>query len=1225
MSRFAQKKTSNFDGSEIDSYEHGFSYSTDSYAHIIKPGLNENVVKEISAIKNEPEWMLKLRLEAYKVFVAKPTPAWGGDLSKINYDEIRYYLRPADQAGKTWDEVPKEVKETFDKLGIPKAEREVLAGVKAQYDSEVVYGSLQNIWAKDGVIFLSMDEGLQQYPELVKEYFSKVIPFGDNKFSALNTATWSGGSFVYIPKGVHVKMPLQTYFRINAPNAGQFERTLIIVDEGASVHYIEGCFTAGTQIVTDQGLVAIEDITTESKVFTHTGTYKSVYHTQVRPYSGKLYSVTVTGQSSEVIEATEEHPFLVVKRKYKNDRNKKWDKKWLPVKDLRKGDYVCTPIDQTTVSQDEIKYEVPVGNGRHGWKLETLILPCNGHLFKLIGYYLAEGSISAGSYLNFSFNSSEREYIEEVKKLLFSVFGETKIREIHHEKNNGTNVVVSSVKMCRFFEQFGTHSSSKQISDWVMQEASEKQRSLIEAWFYGDGNYYSKVVKHGLKEMFRISTTSKTLALQGRMLLARLGIASSFNIQTKRGGNRLPMHNLVIGGEYMLPFGRIVKQPIQPKVWNKKRATYYHVDEKYFYAPIRKIESKQVDNIDVYNFSVTDDESYVAGGVAVHNCTAPSFSTGSLHAAVVEIYVKQGARCQYTTVQNWYKNVYNLVTKRAHVEAEGEMVWTDFNMGCLTKNAKLFVKEKGVIPINEVKTGDLVWSTDLNKLEPVLSKVLATKDMGIKKTYRLTTENGRVIEATGNHPFLALSNHGFKLGHTTLQWRKLEEISVGEKVAIVKGLPDLGKLKKFDFEFNKKQKSNKNMQNPTIPAESSDDLLWLLGLYIGDGYCEKGQNGVWSRTYFAVPPEKKARVKLEKILSELFSVRIKSKGICATVSSVVFTNFIQEIGMGGIARTKTIPDWIFDLPRTQQLAFIQGYLDSDGYVRASKEKNGVKYGQLIFASVNKTLLEDMKLLMIQTGLNPLNISTYSKFRTLYKNEWKNYTTHFLSLNLRDNWEKILEKKNTDSQIEFVKVKSIEELGEQRVYDLEIEETSNFIANGLVVHNSKLTMKYPGFVLAGRGAKGEALSMAMAGAGQHQDTGSKAIHLAPHTSSTIVAKSISKSGGRTSYRGLINVGPNAHHSKNTVICDALLLDGLSRSDTYPIDKIYNKQVEIQHEATVSKIGDDQLFYLMSRGVSEEQARKLIVNGFIDDLVRKLPLEYAVEMNRLIDHEMEGSIG
>ncbi len=475
MARFAHKTTTAAPVAQGDTYEHGYSYSTAGYSHIFKPGLTRQTVEEISHIKEEPAWMLALRLKAYDQFLSKPLPLWGGELGEIDFNAIRYYLRPTDDQVGSWDEVPADVRATFERLGIPEAERSVLAGVKAQYDSEVVYGSLQNVWAKDGVVFLSMDEGLKQYPELVKEYFGKLIPSGDNKFSALNTAVWSGGSFVYVPPGVDVKMPLQTYFRINAENAGQFERTLIIVDTGAKMHYLEGC-------------------------------------------------------------------------------------------------------------------------------------------------------------------------------------------------------------------------------------------------------------------------------------------------------------------------------------------------------------------------------------------TAPNFSSGSLHSAVVEVYVKEGAQCQYTTVQNWYKNVYNLVTKRAHVAAEGNMVWTDFNMG-----------------------------------------------------------------------------------------------------------------------------------------------------------------------------------------------------------------------------------------------------------------------------------------------------------------------------------------------------------------------------------SKLTMKYPGFILAGKGARGETLSMALAGAGQHQDTGSKAIHLAPHTSSSIISKSISKDGGRTSYRGMVNIGPHAHHSQNTVICDALLLDGKSRSDTYPVDRIFNSQVAVQHEATVSKIGDDQLFYLMSRGVTEEDARKMIVNGFINDLVKKLPIEYAVEMNRLIDHEMEGSVG
>lgn len=462
----------NFHSSNQGSTE--FSFPIAGYKYITKPGLTENTVREISDLKSEPKWMLNIRLKALQQFKFLHTPLWGADLSGIDFQNLRYFLKATDEKP-SWEDVPLEVKETFDRLGIPEAEREVLAGVKAQYDSEVVYGSLKKQWRKDGVIFLSMDEGLKQYPDLVKNHFGKIIASNDNKYAALNTAVWSGGSFVYIPKGVNVKMPLQTYFRINAELSGQFERTLIIVDEGAKVHYVEGC-------------------------------------------------------------------------------------------------------------------------------------------------------------------------------------------------------------------------------------------------------------------------------------------------------------------------------------------------------------------------------------------TAPNFSSNSLHSAVVEILVKKGATCQYTTVQNWYKNIYNLVTKRTYVETEGKMIWTDFNMG-----------------------------------------------------------------------------------------------------------------------------------------------------------------------------------------------------------------------------------------------------------------------------------------------------------------------------------------------------------------------------------SKVTMKYPGYILAGKGAIGETLSMALAGEGQHQDTGSKAIHLAPYTSSNIVSKSISQKGGRSSYRGLVKIAPEAHHCKSSVICDALILDPQSRTDTYPTNIINNNQVEMQHEATVSKVGDDQLFYLMSRGINEEKAKKMIVNGFIADLVKKLPMEYAIEMNRLIDHEMEGSVG
>ncbi|MEV4142670.1 Fe-S cluster assembly protein SufB [Amycolatopsis sp. NPDC049691] len=439
-------------------------------------GLNEDVVTDISSKKSEPEWMREARLKALKLFEKKPMPNWGADLSGIDFDNIKYFVRSTEKQATSWEELPEDIKNTYDKLGIPEAEKQrLVAGVAAQYESEVVYHQIREDLEEQGVIFLDTDSGLREHPELFQEYFGSVIPAGDNKFSALNTAVWSGGSFIYVPKGVHVEIPLQAYFRINTENMGQFERTLIIVDEGAYVHYVEGC-------------------------------------------------------------------------------------------------------------------------------------------------------------------------------------------------------------------------------------------------------------------------------------------------------------------------------------------------------------------------------------------TAPIYQSDSLHSAVVEIIVKKGARCRYTTIQNWSNNVYNLVTKRAKCEEGATMEWIDGNIG-----------------------------------------------------------------------------------------------------------------------------------------------------------------------------------------------------------------------------------------------------------------------------------------------------------------------------------------------------------------------------------SKVTMKYPSVFLMGEHAKGEVLSVAFAGEGQHQDAGAKMEHLAPHTSSTIVSKSVARGGGRTSYRGLVRVAKRAHHSRSSVVCDALLVDTISRSDTYPYVDIRNDEVSMGHEATVSKVSEDQLFYLMSRGLDEAEAMAMIVRGFVEPIARELPMEYALELNRLIELQMEGSVG
>ena len=222
-------------------YEYGWKDSDDA-GQAAKKGLNEEVVRYISQAKNEPEWMLDIRLKALKPFERKPIPTWGPDLSFLNFNDFKYFVRSTDKVAQSWDDLPEDIKQTYDRLGIPEAERQRLVdGVAAQYESEVVYHQIREDLEKQGVIFLDTDTGLKEYPEIFKEYFGAAVPAGDNKFAALNTAVWSGGSFIYVPKGVQCTIPLQAYFRINTESMGQFERTLIIADEGSYVHYVEGC------------------------------------------------------------------------------------------------------------------------------------------------------------------------------------------------------------------------------------------------------------------------------------------------------------------------------------------------------------------------------------------------------------------------------------------------------------------------------------------------------------------------------------------------------------------------------------------------------------------------------------------------------------------------------------------------------------------------------------------------------------------------------------------------------------------------------------------------------------------------------------------------------------------------------------------------------------------------------------------------------------------------
>lgn len=246
-----------------------------------KKGLSEEIVREISKVKGEPQWMTDLRVKAFNIFKAKAMPTWGGDLSKIDFDKYTYFFNPTEKTAHSWDDVPKDIKKTFDRLGIPEAEQKFLGGVGAQYESQTVYHKLREDLAKKGIVFTDMDTALKEHPDLVKKYFGSLVPSGDNKFAALNTAVWSGGSFIYIPPNVKVDVPLQAYFRINAKNVGQFERTLIIVDKGAEVHYIEGC-TAPTYSTDSLHAAVVEVIALEGS---------KVRYTTIQNWSSNVYNL----------------------------------------------------------------------------------------------------------------------------------------------------------------------------------------------------------------------------------------------------------------------------------------------------------------------------------------------------------------------------------------------------------------------------------------------------------------------------------------------------------------------------------------------------------------------------------------------------------------------------------------------------------------------------------------------------------------------------------------------------------------------------------------------------------------------------------------------------------------------------------------------------------------------------------------------------------------------
>jgi Fe-S cluster assembly protein SufB len=828
---------------------YGF-HDAENYLYKAPKGLSRELVEKISEFKSEPQWMREFRLKSLEHFLARPMPTWGSPLlAEVDFDDIHYFVRASEKAERSWDDVPEDVKKTFDRLGIPEAERKFLAGVGAQYESEVVYHQVREDLEQQGVIFLDMDSGLREHEDIVREYFATVIPANDNKLAALNSAVWSGGSFVYVPPGVHVEMPLQAYFRINTENMGQFERTLIIADEGSYVHYVEGCHLAGSMVRVRDGEKPIEELEVGDEVLTHRGRFRRVTKPMRRARTGPILHLRMQGEGYRSLAVTPGHPFLAVRRHRTREHNAAFEPEWLTAQELNVGDYLAVPTsidleeDEPRLTHDE---DVLVGAGRHAAVADRVGVIVDPKMARVMGLYVAEGSVSANtSYLCFDSATAETDLRELVDLVVGGAFGIDSWEYDYNGTREGRSLRFSSVRAARFFAQaFGRTTDELRIPDWVFSLSDDVRAAFVRGLYDGEGSYDAKL------DLYRINQTNQHVAQRLRELLLSLGIRSTLSV-SERPAPRRPMWQLAISKVDHPAFEEVVlRQVARPQ---RARHAQTVLADGYLWQPITSIDRVHA-QCEVFNLSVEEDESYVCEGVVSHNCTAPTYSSDSLHSAVVELIAKPGARIRYTTVQNWSQNVFNLVTKRAIAQERATVEWVDCNLG-----------------------------------------------------------------------------------------------------------------------------------------------------------------------------------------------------------------------------------------------------------------------------------------------------------------------------------------------------------------------------------SKLTMKYPSVYLMGEEAHGEILSIAFAGNGQHQDAGGKIIHVAPRTTSNIFAKSISKDGGRSSYRGLLEVAKGAEGAKSKVVCDALLLDEQSRSDTYPTIRIGEDDVDVGHEATVSKVGDEQLFYLMAHGLSEEEAGKLIVNGFIEPIVKELPMEYAVEMNRLIELQMEGSIG
>lgn len=829
--------------------KYGFSVP-EKFVFKARKGLSREIVEEISKIKNEPEWMTKFRLRSLDVFWKKSMPKWGADLDGINFDDIYYYLKPTEQKAKSWEDLPQEIKNTFDRLGIPEAERKFLGGVGAQYESENLYHSIREDLAKKGVIFLGMDDGLKEYPEIVQKYFGTIVPPEDNKFAALNSATWSGGSFVYVPKGVRVEVPLQAYFRINAANMGQFERTLIIAEEDSFISYQEGC---------------------TAPVYTTDSLHSAVVEIIALPGSRVRYT-TIQNWSPNVYN-------LVTKRAF--------------------------------------AYE----NATVEW------IDCN----------------------------------------------------------------------------LGSKRTMKYPSVFLMGKGAKGE--ILSIAFAGKGQHQDA----GGKILHLASNTQSTITSKS----------------ISKDGGRTTYRGLL---------------KVYPNCKNVK-------------SNVRCVKPDTLilgDNKSIEKYSVGDHTIGLSG--------------------------------------------LNVVTRKFSNYFEGEMVK---------------MKATGMFPI------------ELTPEHPVLTSVSKT-------IYPCIMRNGK-------------HKHTARISIIKPFWKNASLLKIKKSkvdgnylvVPRIKGKVDITELDLMPF-VNKKslERTTKRSFSTTLPL--NEDTAWLLGLYVAEGYSSGGH------IKFALNGnEYELRDKLVEI-SKRFGCnptiykRKNENCLELTISNAPLSRALES-WCCKYAYNKQIPEFII-LHKDEKIvkSFLDAFIKGDGCISMNccGKKNVIH-----IVTTSKLLALQLQLIGARLGLF-FRITEASKASVIQGRKVNIHNKYDVRCNISG---KVSARFNDDFM--FVPIRKIKRMSYKgQVYNLETSDHSYTVLNA-ITHN----------------------------------------------------------------------------------CDALILDDKSASDTIPYIEINEKDVSIGHEASVGKVSEEQLFYLMSRGLSEAEAIAMIVRGFIEPITKELPMEFALEMNRLIELEMEGSVG